>query len=146
MPVRHSAHTMYRSRSGLTQAYVMAAGKTGGEGIDFVFAARRNLWDAAQERPHQQIQLGIGDQVSSLLAAQRSPKDARKAQYRAAPTSQTARSIVLAEQFTLHAKDRQLQAHKVHICCSKRTCHADYSSSGQCRGTLKINSIAIACK
>ena len=65
-----------------------------------------------QERKNDAVEFGIGDKVRGLLATQRSAKDAGKTEHSGAAAGETARRIVRADDFALHAEHRRLQRYE----------------------------------
>ena len=93
----------------------------------------------ANQFVNQAIELGVRNQMSGLLAAQRPAQHARQADYRLASARQAVRCVVFADQLASHAKHRSLQTEEVSITrlepihlapisCSQANYEANWSS------------------
>ncbi len=76
---------------------------------------QRSDGHGANQFVDQAIELGVRNQMSCLLAAQRSTQHARQADHGLTSARQAVRSVVLADQFASHAEHRSLQAEKMSV-------------------------------
>ena len=73
------------------------------------------LRNGAKQVAHQAVELGVGDQVGSLLVAQRTAEHARQANEALASAGQAVWLVAGRDQFTLNAEAGGLQWDKIDV-------------------------------